>query len=1324
MQRGDLVGGRFEVRRAAGSGGMSVVYRALDQQTGERVAVKILRRNDDLNMFARFAREADVLSKLSHDGIVKYVAHGKTRTGAQFLAMEWLEGEDLARRLRRTMLTIPECLTLVRTVAEALACAHGHGIIHQDIKPGNLFLPRGRVDEVKVLDFGAARVGRSETDAILAGSPMGTPAYMSPEQARGASELDPRTDVFALGCVLFQCLTQRRPFFGSDPIAILAKILLEEPPRPSKLADRIPERLDQLVMRMLAKDPSDRPADGNAVVAALDALGPISDHDDQPSSGGRALTEEERSLHSVVMAKGVDSQLKAGALTKIVEDHGGHVELLTDDSFVVAISGTDAATDLASRAARCALAVRSILPESSLALATGRELLTSHRGSVGSLIDRATRLLRAVEPAGATQETREMSLTVSDQLSQANRRSRRAESPAVPVAVAAPSAHHAGEIHLDDVTAGLLDSRFVVTDNVIGAQLNAERPHNEGVRTLLAKPTPCVGREAELGTLMALFYVCASEPESCIVRITAGVGVGKSRLRHELLRRLEERQTEFQLLIGFADPLSAGAPFGSLGAAIRRAAHVLDGEPVEVQREKLRARIGNSLSRDVEQVSAFIGEMVGVPFPDDNNVQLRAARHDPLLMRDQIRRAWETAIAAECARTPTIIVLEDLHWGDLPTVELIDSTLVALQDAPLMVIALARPEIDSLFPNLWAERGVHHIHLGALSSRASRKLAREVLGDETPTEAIADIVERAAGNAFYLEELIRASVEGDTLQSPETVLAMVQARLERLDGDARRVLRAASVYGRRFWQGGLRTMVGEEHAADHLDKQLGLLVDREVIKLVPSGKFPGETEYRFRHDIIRDAAYAMLTDSDLETGHALAADWLDRVGESEAVLLAEHYERGGKPQHAVGFYRRAAEQSMLANDFAAVFARAERGVRCGGSGEELGALRLLQAEALNWQGDFREASSSGNEAMRFLEREGSLWYAALGEIANASGVQGDGDQLRDLCNLLGSLEGHADLDARIWAATRLAEQLLITGDIEHADRILSLIEERARGFDERHPGIAARVRSANAMRSRFDGNTGAGLDHVTHAAHYFARAGDLRNAWTERERAGYGKMKLGAYAEAEDMLRKAASAARDLGLQNVVATARHNLGLTLSRLGKVEEAARLELAAADAFRASGNRRLEGAARTYLALIYMDAGDHATAERHARLALKLAERPTLMPLNRAQTLGVLARTLVHQDRGTEALRIAREGLDMLEELGGIDEGESQIRLSYAEALHVAGEVDAAREAIVAAANRVRQRADRITNPRWRKSFLLSVPEHARTFELERAWSGRR
>src|SRR6185369_5218253 len=235
MKPGDLVAGRFEIERLAGWGGMGDVYRAVDRLRGLPVALKVLHGEDHRESpFAaeRFAREAETLAELTHPAIVKYIAHGRTPAGELYLAMEWLDGEDLGARLSRSGLGVAEAVMLATRVAEALGAAHARGVVHRDVKPSNLFLCDGRVDRVKVVDFGIARRDRA-LGATRTGVLLGTPGYMAPEQARGGRELDARADVFALGCVLFECITGRPAFAGEHAMAILARILLEEAPRAS-----------------------------------------------------------------------------------------------------------------------------------------------------------------------------------------------------------------------------------------------------------------------------------------------------------------------------------------------------------------------------------------------------------------------------------------------------------------------------------------------------------------------------------------------------------------------------------------------------------------------------------------------------------------------------------------------------------------------------------------------------------------------------------------------------------------------------------------------------------------------------------------------------------------------------------------------------------------------------------------------------------------------------------------------------------------------------------------------------------------------------------
>src|SRR5258708_7784329 len=301
------------------------------------------------------------------------------------------------------------------------------------------------------------------------------------------------------------------------------------------------------------------------------------------------------------------------------------------------------------------------------------------------------------------------------------------------------------------------------------------------------------------------------------VLLVGAAGAGKSRLRIEFVRRVPP---EVECWSGRGDPMRSGSPFGLLAAAVRRAAGVQDGAPAEQKWARLRARVERHVpNADVHRVAEFIGEMVGAPSAEEPSTQLRAARYDATLMGDQTQRAWLELVAGECAAHPLLLVLEDLQWGDAPSIRLVDAALRVLPDQPLFVVALARPEVFDVFPRLWDER-VHEVRVGELGKRACETLVRQIRGDDTALEHVARLVERSAGNAFYLEELVRAAAAGlDDL--PGTVLAMVQARLEALGAEARRVLRAASVFGEIFWSGGVPALLGEEGDAGQVAHCLG-----------------------------------------------------------------------------------------------------------------------------------------------------------------------------------------------------------------------------------------------------------------------------------------------------------------------------------------------------------------------------------------------------------------------------------------------------------------------------------------------------------------------
>ncbi|MBZ0234501.1 MAG: serine/threonine protein kinase, partial [Deltaproteobacteria bacterium] len=265
---GSTVDGRFLLEEVAGSGGMGVVYRARDLHGGDRVAVKILHPTMQTHM-ARFVREARLLAQLDHPGIVRHVAHGESPL---YLAMEWLDGEDLGQRLGRAPLLVREALAMARRVAEALDAAHRQGVVHRDIKPGNIFLVGGATSAVKLLDFGVARpLGGGTRAMTMSGQILGTVGYMAPEQAREGSDVRGPMDVFSLGCVLFECIGGAPAFPGAGLMPVLAKLLFAEMPRLRDVRDDLPEPLSELVRRMMQRRPEDRPA-MSAVIAELEAL--------------------------------------------------------------------------------------------------------------------------------------------------------------------------------------------------------------------------------------------------------------------------------------------------------------------------------------------------------------------------------------------------------------------------------------------------------------------------------------------------------------------------------------------------------------------------------------------------------------------------------------------------------------------------------------------------------------------------------------------------------------------------------------------------------------------------------------------------------------------------------------------------------------------------------------------------------------------------------------------------------------------------------------------------------------------------------------------
>lgn len=1050
LSPGEILDGRFVVEQAVGKGGMGTVFRAVDRATGETIALKVLRhREGDAR---RFEREARVLAELAHDAIVRYVAHGVTSAGDPWLAMEWLPGQDLAEWLSSHALTPREALRLGSRVAAALSAAHSLGIVHRDIKPANLLLPGGDPARVKVVDFGIARRTDRATQVVTGtGVLVGTPGYLAPEQARGEKGVDGRADLYSLGCVLFECLTGKPAFRGDNFMALLARILLEDPPRLSDHRPDAPQGLDALLASLLAKDPARRPPDAAGLVATLDALAAECEGADVAVAWSApppaALSGGERRVVCAVLAvhplaspspsprssasldEAASETLAAGAdLPRDLADlcarflgAEGRMDRMADGGVVFAVNG--ATTDEASRAARLALALRERLPDRVVAVAAGQALTAAH-APLGSVLERAASL---------------------------------AQSGCV------------GGVVVDAVAASLLHDRFRLQAGEGGATLLGERDDDDEVRPLLGVRTPCVGRERELALLGATVTESADDGVVRAVVVTAPAGAGKSRLRREFLGAIGARDEVPVVWTCRSDVLAVDSPLATLGAMVRRAAGVEAGATSVRGRETLRAFAKGLGVAEPERVATFLGELCGLAFDATGDAALLSARGDPKVMADHTRRAFVDALAGACTKGPLVLVLDDAHWSDSASLALLDGALRALRDRALTVIAFARPELLERYPRLWAEHTLQELRLTPLSRRSCERIAQRVLGDAVSADTVAQLIERAGGNAFYLEELLR-SVAAGAAELPDTVLAGVQGRLASLSPDARRVLRAASVFGESCWPGGVGTLLAERDHTSAVRAVLDELCAQEVLARASSSRFRGEAEYRFHHALVREAAYAMLTAEDRALGHRLAAEWLEGAGESDPLVLASHWERGGLPNRAARCLVDAAEAALAVVNGEAVLAHAERAERLLGSEADealRGSLLRLRAEGSALRGSYGDAVRSGLEAMERLPPDAADWSLAAICATTATARSGDQASLAVVERRLAAATACEDAPHPLVDRARacLAFELYLSGSIDRGDAQIAALGRPFAWLLENDPLTAGFARMASAARA-------------------------------------------------------------------------------------------------------------------------------------------------------------------------------------------------------------------------------------------------------------------
>ncbi|MFL5944524.1 MAG: AAA family ATPase [Gaiellaceae bacterium] len=444
-----------------------------------------------------------------------------------------------------------------------------------------------------------------------------------------------------------------------------------------------------------------------------------------------------------------------------------------------------------------------------------------------------------------------------------------------------------------------------------------------------------VGRATELERLWQAYRRSVERGDPVLVSVLGDAGVGKTRLMRELWERLATDEGEPLRRTGRCLPYGEGITFWPLGEVLREHLGILESDPPE----EVRRRLGD---REI------LGLTLGLDLAGDLH---------PLAARDRLHAAWVDFLTEQAAEHPVALLVEDVHWAEPPLLELLDRLARDVR-GPLLLLATGRPD----FSRAWDPRvDTETIVLEPLPADVASSLV-EALAEQLPAAARELIVQRAEGNPFFVEELIQLAHDRETSDIPDSVQAVLAARIDLLGDAEKTALQAASVIGRAFWTGPMYDLIGE-HVPD-----LATLESRDFIRRRPTSSLEGEVEYVFKHALTRDVTYNGLTKARRARLHAGFATWLENVGGEHAPLLAYHYAEAVRPEDAdvawpndgdelarlrtkaVTWLTRAAEAAMSRYDLQDAVGLLERAVPLADDQARLWR-RIARVHALNYDGD-------------------------------------------------------------------------------------------------------------------------------------------------------------------------------------------------------------------------------------------------------------------------------------------------------------------------------------------------------------------------------------
>lgn len=955
LRAGETILNRYQVLRPVRSGGLAVVYKAKDLRLGDLVAVKIIHvHGTDAGMRHRIAREIEVLGRLSHRHIVECRGSGELGEDRVGLVLEWLDGEDLADFKARAPLTLRFVLELAEQVADALAFAHDLGVVHRDIKPANLFLRHpsiGASPDLRVLDFGVAKVMESGPMLTRAGAILGTPSYMAPEQANAAMTVDGRADVFSLGVVLYELLAGKLPWASSTDLARLARITVETAAPVLQVCPELPEPVAELIDSMLVVDPADRIDSAVAVRdlarGFLDVL--------SPAELDTVHARDQRAVANLVRAETVNlGSGPTGPLPDTNDDleepePAGATQLLERDQLLdegvitgplgVVVEAPIEATQLLGRAPAAPSPPPLIAPA-----------LFGPPLPKMVAVDRSTYLGEARgDPWGDVRSTQD-GLDAQSEPSL----------PALPVVQTAP---------LEAAKAPLLSA----------VELRGE--------------IPFYGRVAELERLKSRTLAAVSGGRPSLTVVAGAAGLGKTRLRNELAKALQASHRPIKVYAARAEENRRSAPYAFLRRML-----VNPNDPPEARRARLlelvpKAAMIREILSDLEPRSAELTDPTGAVnaagrthffTPDllgktptgtiDVDAEeeratvaafaaralqihqgevplLLAVLNDPRQLAEQIRRALDILLVGLAHPGGLIVLVDDAHLLDHESARVLTGLLRPDRQLPIAVVAFGPAQLLSEESRDRSPLGdleelhVETMDLLPLEARASREMTRALVKGEVEASSLELLVTKTEGNPLFLEQLVRAVQangvlgpglagelrlnglahdESDVDRVPPTISAAVSTRLAAMPHSLQKVLTASAVFGEVFWAEGVARVTEQPLANVELDLDRLLLAN--MVRRRSRPRYQDQHELEFTHAVIRSVALSRLKRKRRHGFEARAAEYLLSVGESERAVLAGHVAQSGEIERATELYVEAAEAALSLGDHVSACRVAEEGL--------------------------------------------------------------------------------------------------------------------------------------------------------------------------------------------------------------------------------------------------------------------------------------------------------------------------------------------------------------------------------------------------------------